>query len=68
MKKLAVELFDEVLQMEKITDSTEISASLLRAMNKALLAGTNPETVIGKLRRMEIEAQDSLSSRKVSDM
>lgn len=68
MKKPAVELFDEVLHMEKITDSTEVSVGLLRAMNKTLLAGTNPETIIGKLRKMEIETQDSLKERKVFDL
>lgn len=68
MKKPAVELFNEVLSMEKITDSTEVSVSLLRAMNKALLAGARPEAIIRRLRRMEIETQDSLASRKISDL
>jgi len=68
MKNPALELYSELLQMEKITVSTEDSVNLLKAMNKALLAGTNPAAIVSKLRKMEEEVQDSLSGRRVSDM
>ena len=68
MKNPTLELYDEVSRMEKITVSTEVSAELLKAMNNALLAGTSPEAIIRRLRRMEVETQDSLSGRKISDL
>jgi hypothetical protein len=68
MKNPALELHEELLRMEKITDSTEVSVNLLKAMNNALLAGTSPEAIIKRLRKMKIETQDSLSGKKVFDM
>jgi len=68
MKKLTNELYDELLKMKKITGSDEISVVMMRAMNNALLAGASPELIIKRLRRMEIETHDSLSTTKVSDL